>query len=125
MPIVQITDGSSFEILAWGTRDKCRTLEFLTELEHRDRNEFEKMMSLLDWTANHGPPKNREKFRNLGDEIYEFKTTRIRLLCFFQPGRLIVCTHGVAKPKKRELTKEKKVAVSIRGEYLKEMEGTR
>ena len=101
-------------------KDKSMVKEFLESLGGGDRTQ---MVHLLKYTSDNGPPKNEEKFRNLGDGIYEFKTrTGYRILCFWGKVNSIILTHGCFKCKQRKLQAEKQKALSWRREYVGSVE---
>jgi mRNA-degrading endonuclease RelE of RelBE toxin-antitoxin system len=64
------------------------------ELQESERA---KVMALLEFVADHGPPCNEEKFRHEGYGIYALKTSNVRLYAFFDGQRRIVLTHGFKK----------------------------
>lgn len=101
-------------------RDKCYTLAFFQEQSGLRIGEMEKLAALLTETANHGPPSNDKKFKDLPgtDEIYEFKTSGgLRLLCFWDDGGLIICTHGYLKGGQKAPKSEIKRAENLKKEY--------
>jgi Phage derived protein Gp49-like (DUF891) len=71
-----------------------------------------------------GPPTmNTTRCRALGDGIYEFKETGVRVLWFYDEGepvrrRCIICTHYSPKVKKKEFQREIKKAHQMREAYL-------
>jgi len=64
-----------------------------------------------------------EKFRHIGDDIYELKTNLgIRILCFFATDflrRSLILTHGFPKPKRVQLDREKAKALKIKAKRFK------
>ena len=67
-------------------------------------NEAEKPIALgalFQRMADVGPEGigNREHFKKLGGDIFEFKKHQDRMLCFFMPGGICVVTHGFRKKK--------------------------
>ena len=82
-----------------GGKDPCPTLKFCNEIKHSDEAELSKLVRLWDDIAESGPPSNDEKFKDLTGTggLYEMKTTKLRVLCFWDHGSLIVCTHGFVK----------------------------
>lgn len=99
--------------LARGSR--CFAEDYLRSLPEKEQ---QKLFALLDYTAQHGPPTNTEKFKQLEGEIYEFKSLRHRLLCFYQPGKVIVITHGCRKQRRRVHRDEINRATDLMQEYL-------
>lgn len=77
---------------------RCEAEEFLADLSATEQN---KLVPLLHRTAEHGLPSNEQKFKHIGDGIYEFKGFQARLFCFFDKGRLIILTHGCIKKRDR------------------------
>jgi len=79
----QRTDGSS------------PAYEFFTALSLEDKA---KLMKLIQLFADHGPLFNKEKFGDLGDGMYEFKSFQIRMPFAYASQRgLILITHGFYK----------------------------
>lgn len=71
-----------------------------------------------------GPPTmNTTRCRALGEGIYEFKETGVRVLWFYDEGepvrrRCIICTHYSPKVKTKEFQKEISKARRMREAYL-------
>ena len=84
------------------------------ELQESERA---KVMALLEFVAEHGPPCNEEKFRHEGHGIYAVKTSNVRLYGFFDGQKKIVLTHGFkkhARGGKKAQTRERDHAERIR-----------
>lgn len=121
MPTVVVRDGDSFTVQAWGDEDFCQLLEFLKQLQRDLPAEYEKIMRLIQWTADHGPPSNEEKCKNLEDKIWELKTGGgVRVFWFYHRDKIIICTHAFLKKQQKTPPKEIKKAKKIRERYLKE-----
>ncbi len=96
-------------------KSKSMVREFLEGLGEGNRKQ---MASLLKYTSENGPPCNEEKFKNLGEGIYEFKTrSGFRILCFWGHSNSIILTHGFSKCKPRRLEAEKKRALNWYRDY--------
>jgi len=93
----------------------CRAEDYIKGLNETDRK---RLIALLEHTAEHGPPTNREKFQKLDGDIFEFKSYQDRILCFFQPRKVLVLTHGFRKKKDRAPKEEIERAERLRKEYL-------
>lgn len=101
------------------SRGDCQVQAFLHELESDSPSDYRQVMALLHTTAMTGPPKSEMRSRSLGDDIFELKTRGgIRILYFYDEGRLVICTEAVRKPKERELRGVKTRAVEARRRYL-------
>lgn len=74
----------------------CPAGEFLDGLDPSDRRKLDVLFEML---GNHGRISNREKFKKLqgSEDVWEFKSYQIRLLCFFAPGKCLLLTNGVIK----------------------------
>ena len=83
-------------------------------------NEWDKLLNLFDTTADQGPPHNEQKFRAIigYDGLFEFKTKRIRIFCFFDEGGLILCSTGYLKDSHKAPKRELERAASWRSKYL-------
>ncbi len=78
------------------------------------------MTALINRILEYGPPLNEEKFRSLGDGIYELKTrSGARILCFWGQNskNTLVLTHGFFKCKPKRLEAETRKALRWYKEY--------
>jgi phage-related protein len=105
-----------FTIYGIKNYDKSMAREYLDLLD--DKNKVQ-MMALIDRIKEHGPPFNEEKFKSLGDGIFELKArSGSRILCFWgRPTNSLVLTHGFYKCKPRRLEAEKQRALRWYKEY--------
>ena len=102
-------------------RDKCPTLAFFQEQAKLRPGEMVKLGALLKESAKNGPPHNDQKFKDLPgtDDIYEFKTSGgLRLLCFWDEGKLIVATHGYLKGGQKAPKNEIQRAERMKRDYF-------
>jgi phage-related protein len=105
----------AYESAEEGSRDKCATLAFLSEQKMERVDDLDELGALLTLTAEKGPPQNETKFKRLQgtDGLYEFKTKGgLRVLCFWDDGSLIICTHGFVK--KQQKTPKQELATASR-----------
>lgn len=65
-----------------------------------------------------GLPNSPERFGQLEGDIYEFKAYQNRLPCFFQPGRVIVITHGFTKKTQKADPREIRRAEQDRARFI-------
>ena len=87
--------GTVFTIRAVVRDGRNAVVEFLRD--DLQQTERAKVMALLEYVAEQGPPLNEEKFRHEGNGIYALKTSAVRLYGFFDGQRQIVLTHGFKK----------------------------
>jgi hypothetical protein len=109
---------STTETAGW---DKCATLAFFQEQAQSRGSEMTKLAALLTETAQHGPPQDETKFKHLEGTsgLYEFKTGGgLRLLCFWDAGSLILCTHGYVKGRQKAAPSEIRRAARLKGAYF-------
>ena len=107
--------GKRYDLSAITIDGRCYVIEFIDQLE---RGEQAKLLSLLEYTGDYGPPRNTEKFKKLEGEIWEFKSHQVRVLCFFDKGRIIITTHGFKKKRDKTPKREIERAERMREEYL-------
>lgn len=103
-------------------RDKCPTLAFFEEQSEQHPDDFTDLAALLTHSADHGVSKNDSRFKHLTgtDGLYEFKTNGgLRLFCFWDEGKLIVCTHGTVKKRQKADSNEIKRAERMKKDYEK------
>ncbi len=55
------------------------------------------MLDLLENVARQGPPHNVKINHTLQDPIWEFIQGRLRVLYFFDEGKVIICSHAILK----------------------------
>lgn len=96
----------------------CATQQFLEQAEKQNEDEADSIVALLNWAAKSGPPRNKEKCRDVGDGIYEFKAKNLRICWFYDEGRIIICSHGFYKPNKKVQKREIKQAGKLKDAYL-------
>ncbi len=120
MPIelLELLPGHRFTIYAICLRGDCATKEFLEQAESQNKDEADSMLALLNWTAQSGPPRNKEKCRNVGDGIYEFKAKGLRICWFYDAGRMIICSHGFCKGTQKVQNRELSQGRKTRDEYF-------
>lgn len=101
------------------TGSKCWAREYIDTLEDKDKS---KLLALLNRIVDHGPPRNKEKFKHLEDGIFEIKSYQDRLPCFYDKNRrnALVITHGVKKKSPKLPREEIKKAKNMRKAYYQE-----
>lgn len=100
-------EGAKFAIVLLSEAEQFEFERFFEELPQRDQREVDQILELM---AEHGPITNIEKSRPLGEGVYEFKTTNVRIFWFYDADRVVLISHG---KKKNELTKNKQYGPEI------------
>ena len=115
-----VVSRSRWTVLAICQGDTCPLLEDLENLEKGMAADGRKILRRLKSMAVDGPPRNMQLGRPVGGEIFEVKAQRglMRVFYFYDEGRMVICTHLAAKPKKKQLAAEVGKAQRLRGEYL-------
>ncbi len=90
--------GDSYSIYGLIHNNRCEADEFLLSLSDREKK---KLIPLLHYTAQSGIITNEQKFKSIGNGIFEFKGFQARLFCFFDKGRIVILTNGCIKKRNR------------------------
>ena len=116
----EIRKGQSCTLLAMGDEARCPVGEFLMELKQEDHDEFLRILALLGYTAEQGPPKNVEKCRFLKElRMFEFKTRGgVRIMGLWDSDRTIICSHGFMKKSQKTPKRELERARLAQKEYF-------
>ena len=109
-----------------GTGNNVRIFSFINDrgddvpkqyIDHLNEKEESKLINLFEFMLSQGNIYNEEKFKQLSDDIFEFKSDSHRILCFIIDGlrpKSFVLTHGFKKEKGKTPRKEIKKAVNIK-----------
>lgn len=120
MKLLQIRE-DRWTILAICTeRGDCPLHEFLATLEGKLALDGRRMLRLLDRVASEGPPRNTEISHQLDSGIWELIQGRIRVLWFYDEGRLVICSHGFVKKNQRTPGREIDRAQDARWRYTRD-----
>lgn len=111
-----LLNGEKFRIFGLLINGVCEAEEYVKGLSEKERS---KLMPLLQYTARAGTIKNEQKFKSIGDGLFEFKGFQSRMFCFFDEGRIIILTHGCIKKRDKLDPAEVKKARSRREEYFR------
>lgn len=119
--ILRTVSSGLYRVLAACTsRGDCELLSFLDDMEGRMEKDAIRIMNLLDRTAKKGPSKRTEISHQIEDEVYEFIQGRLRVLWFYDEGRIVICTHGFVKKTKKTPRGEIARAREIRRRYIED-----
>lgn len=100
-------------------RGDCPLLDFLYEGsveqptgervgKSREAKERVRMLARLKVVSENGPPHNTEICHQIEEGIWQIETGRIRVLWFYDEGKIIVASHGFVKRTKRTPEAEKR-----------------
>lgn len=108
--------GTEFDI-EWffDERGKSRAQEYFEKLSAVQQK---KTLHLLKLMGNQGEILNIEKFRNEGDQIYAFKPSPDRFLCFFWKEAKIIITNAFEKKSEKLPVNEKHKALRYKENYI-------
>ena len=68
--------------------------DFINKLSKADKA---KVTAIIKRLADTGIIRNKEKFKSIGNNLYEIKSFQIRIFCCFAKGRLIILLSGIFK----------------------------
>jgi phage-related protein len=119
----QINRGARFRLIAIGTQEDEKIhlpyFEFQQEAMHRAPNEWPKMVRILDYVIEAGPPKDAEKSKQLREGIFEFRTKGgLRLLWFYDEGRVVICVNGYIKQGQKTPRQQINEAIQWKSRYF-------
>lgn len=80
------------------------------------------MLALFEQVAEHGPPRNTEVSHQVGAAVWELRQGRLRVLWFYDVGRIVVCSHGFVKRTSKIPAREIDLARANRARYLRARE---
>jgi mRNA-degrading endonuclease RelE of RelBE toxin-antitoxin system len=110
-----VASGRKVVVWARSSDGLCHGKDFFDQLDERDQA---KVQALLEMMASQGVIKNREKFKKIDGELFEFKSGQIRLPCFFDSKNRVVITHGFRKKSDDIPPREIERAESIQKAYV-------
>ncbi len=115
MDIEILRSGKELNLYALVVNGKCLIRDFINSLENQSKKQVAK---LLEQRAAHLVVSNEQKFRSIGDNIFELKTRGgVRILCFWGGPKRLIITHGFFKPTRKILQAEKAKAIRWFKEY--------
>ena len=119
----QIKQGAGFRLMAVGTQESEKVhlpfLDFQEEASSREPREWPKLVRIMDYTADAGPPRDEEKSKPLREGIFEFRTKGgLRLLWFYDEGRVVICVNGYIKRGQKTPNAEIDTAIQWKNNYF-------
>ena len=119
MRLLSVRSGFWDVLAVCSGRGDCPLLDFLAGLGGGDlAKDGRRMLKLLDRVSAQGPPRNTEISHQLDRGIWEFIQGRLRVLWFYDEGKLVVCSHGFVKKRQKTPSAEIERAIEQRRRYL-------
>lgn len=118
MPRPPEFEGPHFTIQALTLADgTCPSGDFLDALDSSGRRKLDVLFERL---GSFGKISNVEKFKKVegSADIWEFKSSQIRVFCFFAPGRRVMLALGVRKKKNKHRRQDIERAEAYRQRFL-------
>ena len=99
-----------------GEDGRCELLEFLDGLQGELARDRDKVLRRLRYLAEQGIIRNEEQSRRIegADRVFELKGGAVRVFYFFDRESIVICSHGVLKPKRRQVLGEARKAERLR-----------
>lgn len=111
-----VREGAAFTIYALEMGDTLH--QFLAELEKNDLREHDRILARLDQLAERGASRRKDEFNDLGDGLYEAKTSAgCRVVFFYEQNQIIICTNGFIKKSRKTPRQLLKVAKEHKRAY--------
>jgi phage-related protein len=102
------------------SREHCELLEFLEGLGQTLQKDSDRMLALLSRVAMEGPPRSIEISHQIKGKLFEFIQGRLRVLWFYDEGRLIICTSGFVKKGQETPRGEIDHAIRLMDDYFED-----
>jgi phage-related protein len=102
------------------SREHCELLEFLEGLGQNLQKDSDRILALLGRVAMEGPPKNTEISHQIRGKLFEFIQGKLRILWFYDEGRLIICTSGFVKKGRKTPRSEIDHAIQLMNAYFED-----
>lgn len=127
--LTELHVGACSTVATMAVDGKELAYKFLEEMQKSQRNEAKKFHTAFSTISSVTHYSNKEKFRNLGDGIYEIKISGKRLYCFKDTSgdfeaftgssnHLILACNGGTKNTSREQQRDIKKAQQLKSQYF-------
>jgi phage-related protein len=118
MRLLRVPVSGQYQILSiCDARGKSYLYEFFHALGANLEGDADRMLALLERVAAVGPPRNTDISHQIDGDIYEFIQGRLRVLWFYDAGRVVVCCQGFVKKSRKTPATEIERARRLRSEY--------
>lgn len=118
MRLLRIPVSGQFQVLSiCDARGKSYLIDFIDCLGANLERDADRMLALLERVASAGPPRNTDISHQIDRDIYEFIQGRLRVLWFYDAGRVVVCCQGFVKKSRKTPTAEIERARRFRSDY--------
>lgn len=99
-----IKKGAARDIYALHVGNRCDTRDYLSRLERPDFRTLDVTIQRIAETGRAGHGETRFRRLKGTKNVYEIKEhgSNTRLFCFRHGQRMVICTHGTAKPGRKE-----------------------
>jgi Phage derived protein Gp49-like (DUF891) len=95
---VKVVRAQRWRVLALcDSRGACELLEFLASVGSRFVKDRTRLLALFDRIAEQGPPRNDALSHHLSGDVWEFIQGGLRVLWFYDAGRVVICSHALVK----------------------------
>lgn len=105
------------------SEEKCQILDFLNEIPSNMVKYKDRLLNIFEQASATGPRHFNNNISHQIDEknsIWEFIAGRLRVLWFYDNGKLIVCSNIFVKSTKKTPKSEKMRAISFKKKYLQQ-----
>ncbi len=99
--------------------ESCPVMDFMEGIDGNHQGAVDKMISLLQHVAQSGPRELPDSLSHqVGDGLWQFTKGRLRLIWFYDDGRVVVCAHAHFKKTPKIPRRDLDAAGRVRGQYL-------
>jgi phage-related protein len=108
-----------------GNSGICELLDYLENIPANLASSRSQLLNIFKLVVEHGPMKLSKERSHWADEdnkIYEFVANRLRVLWFYDEGKLVICSHVFPKTTQKTPKKQSRKAAKLRSRYFEEKE---
>jgi hypothetical protein len=110
--------GKKYSVWAYENDGQCNFEDFLAVLETKSVDNLIKLIALIDWVSNDGPPNDNPEQcclvdKTKSDNLYVFVVGGIRVFWFIKNEKMIICS-CIEIIERNNLDSEIRLALSIK-----------